>query len=81
MQALWLLVRGNRLRSTTPLKQCAGLRLDFLLPLARLNRVDAKLLADLVDGLDPTQGRHSKLGLEGRKMNFSRLLFTHDFPI
>jgi hypothetical protein len=74
-------VRGNRLRATTPLKQRAGLLLDFLLPLAHLNRVNAKLLTDLVDGLDPTQGLQSKPGLEGRQMNFSRLLFTHDFPI
>lgn len=74
-------MRRHRLRAALALEQGPGLLLDFLLPLAYLDRVNPVLLTDFIDRLDPTQGFQADLRLELRQVHFAFLRFTHDFPI
>ena len=61
-------MRADGLRPTLAFKQLARLILYLFLVLADLHRVDAVILRNLVDGLDPTHRFKANFGLEFRRV-------------
>ena len=76
-----LAVRRHRLRAALCAKHRLRLLLDFLPPLAFLDRENPVLLTDFINCLDPSQGVQPDLRLELRQVDFSLLRFAHDFPV
>jgi hypothetical protein len=74
-------VGSSWLGAALALKQGLGLLQDVLLPLADLHRVDAIVLPDLIDGLEPSHGLKPHFGFELRQVDVALFCFSHDDPI
>lgn len=76
IETLWLLMLHRWFWTALAFEKLFGIRLDGLLPLTNLNRVDPIFLANLIDRLQPLQRLKTDLGLELRAVNLA-FLFTH----
>jgi hypothetical protein len=65
------------LRATLPFEQGASTGSYFLLPLRHHRRMNAMLLSDLIDRLDPAYRLKADLPLELRAVHFPLLYFRH----
>ena len=77
VQAIGGAVLCHRLGAAFAGEQRSGLLLDFLLPLSHLDRMDAVLLAYLVDRFDSTQRFQSQFRFELRAVHFAFFGLAH----